>query len=292
MSKRDLQDQYKKLFVGGLHINTTTESLRAYYEQFGSVNDAIVMRDPTSQRSRCFGFVTFENIESVDTAQSARPHIIDGKQVDSKRAIPKDDTAPESRVVCNKIFVGGLRRDITEDQLSKYFSQYGSVTECVLMKDKATGGSRGFGFVTFDDTDTVDKVIVARPHSILDSKADVKKAIPKDAVPPKSSQYTPGPYQAGPYGGWQGAYSQGAPQQWNPSAYGYGYGVDPNSGWPAQGAYAAQPAAGNWTDPSAAAASAAPGGFGAYNQQPAYGGGPMRSGAYGSPAAAAPYARR
>jgi heterogeneous nuclear ribonucleoprotein A1/A3 len=210
MSFKRTQDQYKKLFVGGLNINTTTEGLRKYYEQFGVVSDAIVMRDPTSQRSRCFGFVTFEDIESVDAAQVARPHIIDEKQVDSKRAIPKEDTAPESRVVCNKIFVGGLRRDITEDQLKEYFNQYGVVTECVLMKDKATGFSRGFGFVTFDDTDTVDKVIVARPHNILDSKADVKKALPKEQTAPKSqmnNQFSPpqnSQYSSGAYNQWQG----------------------------------------------------------------------------------------
>jgi len=307
--KRNSQDQYKKLFVGGLNINTTTEGLRKYYEQFGPVSDAIVMRDPNSQRSRCFGFVTFEAVESVDQAQAARPHIIDEKQVDSKRAIPKEDTAPESRVACNKIFVGGIRRDVNEDQIKDYFSQYGGVTECLLVKDKATGMSRGFGFVTFDDTDTVDKVIVARPHTINDSKADVKKAIPKEEMAQmKPREHTGGQYGGAPYGGggynngWQGYGQQAAPQAWAGQGYaaqaygGYG-GMESSGGWgqqaPQQQMGYSQPQ-GGWADPSAQAASSqqgGTGGFGSYSQQPAYGGGPMRAGGYGAPAPT-PYGRR
>lgn len=288
MSFKRTQDQHKKLFVGGLNVNTTTDTLRQYYEQFGSVSDAIVMRDPMSQRSRCFGFVTFENEESIDVAQAARPHIIDEKQVDSKRAIPKDDVAPESRVVCNKVFVGGLRKDITDDQLREYFSQYGTITECFLTKDKVSGLSRGFGFVTFDDTDVVDKVIIARPHTIADSKADVKKALPKDAGPPaprSKGPFSPN-YSQRQYNAWEGNYGQPAENQgWNAQGYGsqmYPAHADPN-GWSSYGY--AQPGA--WGDTGANAAS----GFGAYAQQPEYGGGPMRAGMYGS-APAAPYTRR
>jgi len=305
MSYKRAQDQYKKLFVGGLNINTTTEGLRKFYEQFGTVIDAIVMRDPNSQRSRCFGFVTFETVEAVDAAQAARPHIIDEKQVDSKRAIPKEDTAPESRVACNKIFVGGIRRDIAENDLRDYFSQFGSVTEVLLVKDRATNTSRGFGFVTFDDTDAVDKVIVARPHMINDSKADVKKAIPKEEmgnVKPRD----PSGGQRGAGGqwnysnNWQGGYNQApAAQSWGNQGYGQpaygGYGgMDASGGWGSQPqmGYATQQQ-GGWADPSAGGAlppQGGGGGFGTYSQQ-SYGGGPMRAGGYGTQGGT-PYGRR
>jgi heterogeneous nuclear ribonucleoprotein A1/A3 len=307
--KRSAQDQYKKLFVGGLNINTTTEGLRKFYEQFGTVIDAIVMRDPSSQRSRCFGFVTFETVEAVDAAQAARPHIIDDKQVDSKRAIPKEDTAPESRVACNKIFVGGIRRDISEDDLRDYFSQYGGVTEVLLVMDRATNTSRGFGFVTFDDTDAVDKVIVARPHMINDSKADVKKAIPKEemgAVKPREQSGGQRGGGGGPwnnYSGsnnWQGGYQAPATQSWGNQGYGqpaygaYG-GMDASGGWGSQPQMGySQPQQGGWADPGAGGAlppQGGAGGFGTYTQQQSYGGGPMRAGGYGTQGGT-PYGRR
>jgi RNA recognition motif-containing protein len=58
----------KKLFVGSLSWDTTDEGLRAAFEQFGEVSEAIVIRDRMSGRSRGFGFVTFEDAEAADRA--------------------------------------------------------------------------------------------------------------------------------------------------------------------------------------------------------------------------------
>jgi heterogeneous nuclear ribonucleoprotein A1/A3 len=58
-----------------------------------------------------------------------------------------------------KLFIGGLRENVTEDDLNSYFSQYGSILEVVIVKEKDTSKSRGFGFVTFDDYDPIDKII-------------------------------------------------------------------------------------------------------------------------------------
>lgn len=46
-----------------------------------------------------------------------------------------------------KLFVGGLSWETTQDTLQRYFSHYGEVIDCVVMKNNETGRSRGFGFV-------------------------------------------------------------------------------------------------------------------------------------------------
>ena len=61
----------KKLFVGGLSWNTTTESLKAAFEVHGPVPDAIVMSDRETGQSRGFGFVTFANDADADKAVEA-----------------------------------------------------------------------------------------------------------------------------------------------------------------------------------------------------------------------------
>ena len=54
------------MFIGGLSWQTTPETLREYFEQFGDVKEALVMKDPTTMRNRGFGFVTFKDPEHVD----------------------------------------------------------------------------------------------------------------------------------------------------------------------------------------------------------------------------------
>uniref|UniRef100_A0A8C9YFG1 Musashi RNA binding protein 2 n=1 Tax=Sander lucioperca TaxID=283035 RepID=A0A8C9YFG1_SANLU len=53
--------------------------------------------------------------------------------------------------------------------LRDYFSKFGEIRECMVMRDPTTKRSRGFGFITFADAASVDKVL-AHPHHELDSK--------------------------------------------------------------------------------------------------------------------------
>lgn len=50
----------KKIFVGGLAPTVTEQDFRRYFQEFGRTTDAVVMMDRDTQRSRGFGFVTFE----------------------------------------------------------------------------------------------------------------------------------------------------------------------------------------------------------------------------------------
>lgn len=59
----------------------------------------------------------------------------------------------------SKLFIGGLAWDTTEEKLTEYFNQYGDVTQAVIMRDKATGRPRGFGFVVFSDPAVLDRVL-------------------------------------------------------------------------------------------------------------------------------------
>ena len=49
----------------------------------------------------------------------------------------------------NKLFVGSLPWAVNDSSLRELFSQYGEISEAVVIIDRATGRSKGFGFVTF-----------------------------------------------------------------------------------------------------------------------------------------------
>ncbi|KAM4689288.1 heterogeneous nuclear ribonucleoproteins A2/B1 isoform 2-T3 [Discoglossus pictus] len=177
------KEQYRKLFIGGLSFETTEESLRKYYEQWGKLTDCVVMRDPASKRSRGFGFVTFSSMNEVDAAMSARPHSIDGRVVEPKRAVAREESAkPGAHVTVKKLFVGGIKEDTDEHHLRDYFEEYGKIESIEIITDKQTGKKRGFGFVTFDDHDPVDKIVLQKYHVINGHNAEVRKALSRQEM--------------------------------------------------------------------------------------------------------------
>lgn len=85
----------RKIFIGGLSYSTDDEKLRKYFGAYGAVQDAVVMKDPISRRSRGFGFITFCDLDSVDNALAHEPHTIDSRKVEAKRAVPRSDVPKE-----------------------------------------------------------------------------------------------------------------------------------------------------------------------------------------------------
>ena len=96
------------MFIGGLHLDTTLESLKDHFKEFGEITDAVVMKDPHTRRSRGFGFVTFDDSKAVEACLEGRPHVIDGREVEVKRAIPREESAPAPRTHTPARSVGWL----------------------------------------------------------------------------------------------------------------------------------------------------------------------------------------
>jgi RNA-binding protein Musashi len=160
-----------KMFIGGLNWDTTDESLRNYFSQFGKVDACTIMRDAAG-RSRCFAFLTFEDPASVN-AVMVREHFLDGKIIDPKRAIPRQEHQRAT-----KLFIGGLAGSVTSESMRDFFSQFGKVIDSTVMLDRETGRSKGFGFVSFEDTNV--QPFLGFGNLEIDGKLiDVKLAQPR-----------------------------------------------------------------------------------------------------------------
>ncbi len=59
----------------------------------------------------------------------------------------------------NKVYVGNLPYGATKDELRNHFESCGEVTDCIIITDRETKRSKGFGFVTFADADGVKKAL-------------------------------------------------------------------------------------------------------------------------------------
>ena len=90
----------------------------------------------------------------------------------ARRASPRRVALTEiKRVMSKKLFVGSLSWDTNDDSLRSAFSAHGEISEAVVVSDRDTGRSRGFGFVTFEDDESADKAVAALNGTDLDGRA-------------------------------------------------------------------------------------------------------------------------
>ncbi|XP_059460995.1 uncharacterized protein LOC132190120 [Corylus avellana] len=68
-----------------------------------------------------------------------------------------------------KVFVGGLAWETPTEEMRRYFEQFGEILEAVIITDKSTGKSKGYGFVTFRDPESARRAC-AEPNPVIDGR--------------------------------------------------------------------------------------------------------------------------
>lgn len=118
-------------------------------------------------------------------------------QVEAKKAVPREDQLLLNRGPncipgfpspgrTKKIFVGGLASNVSKSDFKKYFDQFGTIIDVVVMYDHSTKRPRGFGFITYDSEDAVDRVLIKAFHHLNGKMVEVKRAVPKELSPSPS----------------------------------------------------------------------------------------------------------
>ncbi|EXC12614.1 DAZ-associated protein 1 [Morus notabilis] len=81
-----------------------------------------------------------------------------------------------------KIFIGGLPHDLSQEELKSFFGSFGTITDIIIIHNKETNRSRGFGFVTFDSEEVTHNVLQNKFYFVKSKRVEVKKAEPKERV--------------------------------------------------------------------------------------------------------------
>ncbi|NXM42324.1 ROA1 protein, partial [Gymnorhina tibicen] len=176
-------EQLRKLFIGGLSFETTDESLRSHFEQWGTLTDCVVRARPCGPRTFPGHPETFPGSPDPSPGHQNLPWDPQTPVVEPKRAVSREDSQrPGAHLTVKKIFVGGIKEDTEEHHLRDYFGQYGKIEVIEIMTDRGSGKKRGFAFVTFDDHDSVDKIVIQKYHTVNGHNCEVRKALSKQEM--------------------------------------------------------------------------------------------------------------
>lgn len=92
--------------------------------------------------------------------------------------------------MAKKLFVGNLPYTTTNEDLQKHFEQFGEVASAAVIMDRATGRSKGFGFVEFNNDDEADTAIARADGVEMEGrKLTVSEARPKTESGDRPQRY-------------------------------------------------------------------------------------------------------
>lgn len=147
------------IFIKNLDKAIDQKALHDTFSTFGNILSCKIATDSTGQ-SKGYGFVQFEAEESAQQAiEKLNGMLLNDKQVYVGPFLRKQerDMASDKTKFTN-VFVKNLSESTTDDDLNKAFSEYGTITSAVVMRD-AEGNSKCFGFVNFENADDAAKAV-------------------------------------------------------------------------------------------------------------------------------------
>ncbi|XP_073389236.1 uncharacterized protein [Physcomitrium patens] len=159
---------HRKIFVRGLGWDSTTETLKTVFSQFGEVEEGAVVMDKGTGKSRGFGFVTFIHMDGAQRSLKEPSKRIDGRMTDCQLASTGAlQINPNQEVSTRKIYVGNISLDLSADRLLAFFAGYGEIGEGPLGFDKFTGRSRGFALFIYKTVEATKRALL-EPIKTLD----------------------------------------------------------------------------------------------------------------------------
>ena len=85
-----------------------------------------------------------------------------------------------------KVYVGNLPFNVDDEKLREIFSKFGEIEEATIIKDKYSGRSKGFGFVTFANDENAKKAVEEMNEKEVEGRAlKVNEARPMEERPPR-----------------------------------------------------------------------------------------------------------
>ncbi|XP_068220536.1 RNA-binding protein 39 isoform X1 [Palaemon carinicauda] len=157
----------RTVFCMQLSSRIRSRDLEDFFSVVGKVNDVRIITDAKTRRSKGIAYVEFVDVESVPLALGLSgqkilgvPIVCQPTQAEKNRAASiaavQDQKAVSGPM---RLYVGSLHFNITEDMLRGIFEPFGKIDHIQLIMDSETGRSKGYGFITFHNSDDAKKAL-------------------------------------------------------------------------------------------------------------------------------------
>ncbi|XP_060176595.1 polyadenylate-binding protein 7-like isoform X2 [Lycium barbarum] len=158
------------VFIKNLSDTVDNLKLQEMFQKFGNILSCKVVTSEDG-KSKGYGFVQFGSEESASAAiEKLNGTMVVDKQMYVGKFVKKTDRIlPNPDAKYTNLYFKNLDLDISEEHLREKFSGFGKIISLVISKDE-NGGSKGFGFVNFDDPDDARKAMEAMNGSSVGSK--------------------------------------------------------------------------------------------------------------------------
>ncbi|XP_057979476.1 phragmoplastin interacting protein 1 [Malania oleifera] len=220
-------DAATKVYVGGIPYYSTEDDIRSYFEGCGTITEVDCMQFPETGKFRGIAIISFKT-----EAAAKRALALDGADMGglylkiqpykTTRLKKMSDFAPEMVEGYNRIYVGNLSWDITEDDLKKLFSSC-SISSIRFGMDKETGEFRGYAHVDFSDNLSLTMALKLDQEIVCGRPVMIRCAVPnKSAETHSRSAPTSKKAAADSGGGGGGETSTGSGKKKRRTCYGCG----------------------------------------------------------------------
>eukprot|EP00158_Paraphelidium_tribonemae_P009005 Partr_v1_DN28747_c1_g1_i1_m62807 putative poly(A) binding protein, cytoplasmic len=182
-SKEDeIKMNFTNVFVKNMPESMDDEQLNKIFSEFGSISSAAVSHDENG-KSKCFGFVNFENHEDAAKAVEALNNKeFDGRALFVGRAQKKYEREDELRRKFEQLriermnkyqgvnlYVKNLDEAVEDETLRQEFAAFGTITSAKIMRDEK-GASKGFAFVCYAAPEEANKAVAEMNNKIIGTK--------------------------------------------------------------------------------------------------------------------------
>ncbi|XP_018836536.1 protein gar2 [Juglans regia] len=172
-----------KVYVGGIPYYSTEDDIRSYFEGCGTITEIDCMKFPETGKFRGISIISFKT-----EAAAKRALALDGSDMGGlylkiqpykvTRANKASHFSPEIVEGYNRIYVGNLPWDVTEDDLRKLLSDC-NISSIRFGADKETGEFRGYAHVDFSDSMSLTMALKLDQQIVCGRPVKISCAVPK-----------------------------------------------------------------------------------------------------------------